>query len=142
MFMIWKVVSSNRKCSSCRKWVWQSLYFKNKFKRCLFFSRTSISLFCTYTQNMKCKFFIQKISEFSKLITFVRGFIQFLLCIEVVQHTRPKNSHKVAIIVYQVPGEQSITEDYRGLPARPVVEQGGKKSFWSPHPWIAPHSTS
>ena len=48
--------------------------------------------------------------------------------IEVVRQPRPRNLHKVAIISYQVPGEQRITKDYRGLLARPVVEQGWKKS--------------
>ena len=46
--------------------------------------------------------------------------------------------HKVAIILYQVPGEQrptedykglqGLTEDYKGLLARPVAGHDGKKS--------------
>ena len=57
---------------------------------------------------------------------------------EVVQQPWPRNPHKVAIILYQVPGEQRITEDYRGLLAGQDVKQGGKESCWFWQPRHAP----
>ena len=55
--------------------------------------------------------------------------------IEIVRQPPPRNQHKKAIIFYQVPGEQRITENYRGLLPRPLVKHGGKKNSLSWQPW-------
>ena len=61
--------------------------------------------------------------------------------VEEVRQPRLRSNNKMAINLYQVLGEQTITEYYRGILATPVVEQVRKRSCFLCTSKLIPHLT-
>ena len=81
--MIWNFVSSIRKHLSGGngpKWNDQFLYFRNKSICFETFHTISCWWFASTLKRSRVYYSPLKLSEFSNLVTFNRGFIQFLLC--------------------------------------------------------------
>ena len=55
---------------------------------------------CIYTQKIKCLLFAVKLSDFSKLVTFDRGFIQFILCNGLVSNLFSQKSYLFKEFLY------------------------------------------